>query len=716
MTNNSNNPIKILLVDDDEDDYVLIKYLFDEFTSTDYQLEWTSSYDVGLKSAQENLHDIYLVDFRLGIKDGLQFLFQAIGYGCIAPIILLTGQGDQEVDMQAMDAGAADYLVKGQFDAPLLERSIRYSLRHARSITKMQNSEMRFRSVIQSASDAIFLVDSRGEITLWNTAAESIFGYTEAEIIGQNAVVLMAKKYAEKAIKTGVADTMALVMPMSGKIIEASGRRKNGSEFPLEMSGSVWKTSEGIFYTGIIRDITKRRNVETQLLLEATHDSLTGLPNRSLFTEFLNKAISDEPEASQFAVFFLDLDRFKVINDGLGHLAGDKLLKNIAERLRNSVRDGDKVARFGGDEFTILAKISSTEEVILLANRLQTELSKPVTFDGQEVFTSASIGITLSDGGKRRPQDLLRDADTAMYQAKANGKARFEIFEHDMNENSFNLLQKENDLRRALERKEFRVFYQPIYNLQTQEIVEFEALIRWIHPEKGIVSPTDFIPIAEETGLIIPIGRWVLEESCRQMAHWQKQFPRFSELGISVNLSTKQLMQPHLAKDVYQILSETGLRAESLKLEVTESSVMQNADTALKIMKDFEALGVRISSDDFGTGYSSLSYLNRFPFDNLKIDRSFIGRIDEDSKSEEIVRAILRLAENLNLEVVAEGIETETQLQRLIEFGCTFGQGFYFSEPIPSKNVEKMLTENSKETLFPFAFSKQPVFSSTEIQ
>jgi diguanylate cyclase (GGDEF)-like protein/PAS domain S-box-containing protein len=718
MIDTSEKLIRILLVDDDEDDYVLTRYLFEEFKSSQYDLEWTKDYDEGLESAKNNLHDVYLVDFRLGEKDGLQFLFQAAGYGCTAPIILLTGQGDKEIDMQAMQAGAADYLIKGGFDAPSLERSIRYSIRHARTISKLKTSELKFRSVIQSASDAIFLVDSMGKVTMWNSAAEKIFGYSEKEIIGQSATVLMGAKYAKKSMEQGVSNTMNFVLkPLMGKVIEASGRRKDGSEFPVEMSGSVWQTPEGSFYTGIIRDITKRREAEYQLVHEATHDSLTGLPNRSQFTEILEHAIKHNSGENRFAVLFLDLDRFKIINDGLGHIVGDKLLIAIAERLTKCLRASDRVARFGGDEFTILANnLANPNEAILLAERLQNELAKPFEFNGQEVFTSVSIGITYSNSSKRLPEDFLRDADTAMYCAKGGGKARYQVFDSKMHENSLSLLKKESDLRRAIERDEFKLYYQPIHNLQTNEITEFEALIRWEHPEKGLVSPADFIPIAEETGLIISIGKWVLEESCRQMSIWQKEFPHFPDLGISINLSAKQLLQGDFAKQLELILQESGISASRVKLEVTESSVMENADTALKILREFKKLGVRISSDDFGTGYSSLSYLNKFPFDSLKIDRSFVGKIDSDAKSEEIIRAILRLAENLNLEVVAEGIETVDQLNRLMEFGCVYGQGFYFSKPVISQTATDLLIASPNRILSAGNVNPSQIFESLEIQ
>ncbi len=710
-----------MLIDDDEEDYILTRYIFDEFKDHQFRLDWLDNFDDGFRVLNENRHDIYLVDYRLGERTGLELLREAIKTGCAAPIILLTGQDDKEIDFQAMKAGAADYLVKSELTAPLLERAIRYSLKHARSLEEIQNSEAKFRSVIQSASDAILLVNEDGRITLWNKGAEAIFGYRESEVIGLPITSIMGAKYAQKALAVGVRFTLETVLtPFDGKIIETAGRRKDGSEFPLELSGSVWKSSEGIYYTAILRDITERRRAEARLVHEATHDSLTGLPNRAHFTTILQEAIlcAKADETHQFAVLFLDLDRFKVINDGLGHVIGDKLLIAIAERLQSCLRPGDIVSRFGGDEFTLLLdNIKDSDTVTEVAERLQSKLAAPFKIDSFEVFTSASIGIIMSDASHDTPESFLRDADTAMYRAKEAGKARYEIFNRAMHVRNMNLLQIENDLRKSIERRDFRVFYQPIVNLETGENNEFEALIRWEHPELGFVSPTEFIPVAEETGLIIPIGEWVLEESVRQISEWQNLFPK-RELSVSVNLSAKQLMHPNLIKQVGEIMKSSALPPECLKLEVTESTVMGNAETALEVLSELCALGVRLSTDDFGTGYSSLSYLHRFPFERLKIDRSFIGKLDSDAKSEEIVRTIVTLAENLHLEVVAEGIETEEQLRQLQSLGCQFGQGFLFSKPVAVAQAEKLLSKGLEfkmpELSFPIELNS--IFEVAEVQ
>lgn len=440
------------------------------------------------------------------------------------------------------------------------------------------------------------------------------------------------------------------------------------------------------------RDITERSRAEERLRHYALHDTLTDLPNRVQFMQALEEAVKRSAGNlhAKFAVLFLDLDRFKVINDSLGHAIGDKLIVAVAEKLSSCVRPGDVVARLGGDEFTILLNRSGdTSEVVTVAERLQAKISEPFKIDNYEVFTTASIGIVVAGGVERSAEDFLRDADAAMYRAKEAGKARCEVFDREMHVRNMNLLQVETDLRHAVERQEFEVLYQPIVDLRTGSVSEFEALIRWRHPRHGLIGPNQFVHVAEETGLIIPIGQWILEESCRQIAKWQVKFG--DEFSISVNLSAKQLMHPMLTSQVENALSHHGLKPQQLKLEVTESTVMEHSDGALKILSELDTLGVPLSTDDFGTGYSSLSYLQKFPFERLKIDRSFIAKMDDDEKSSLIVKTILMLGENLNLQVVAEGIESAAQLRKLRELGCRLGQGYLFARPLESKLAEDFL-------------------------
>ncbi|MGB8508999.1 MAG: bifunctional diguanylate cyclase/phosphodiesterase [Pyrinomonadaceae bacterium] len=432
----------------------------------------------------------------------------------------------------------------------------------------------------------------------------------------------------------------------------------------------------------------------------AFHDSLTGLPNRTLLTDHLRLAIERVRHRHDhlFAVLFLDLDRFKNINDSLGHAAGDALLIEIARRLEMCLRPSDTVARLGGDEFAILLDgLESQCAAIRVADRVQEELMRPFFLNGHEVYTAASIGITLSNHSYDHPEGVLRDADTAMYRAKEKGKGRYELFDAGMHADAMSRLQLENDLRRAIERHEFEVYYQPIVALATGRIAGFEALVRWHHPERGMVPPSEFIPLAEETRLITEIGDWVLFESCRQMSEWHKLLPAYHMLNVSVNLSVKQFTQHGLIERIKETLKETGLAPQFLKLEITESAVMDNAESAASMLAQLRELGIQLSIDDFGTGYSSLSYLHRFPVDTLKVDRSFVSRMGEGGENAEIVRTIITLASNLGMAVIAEGVETAEQHEQLCALRCEFGQGYLYSRPSNAATALCLLQENLRD-------------------
>jgi diguanylate cyclase (GGDEF)-like protein/PAS domain S-box-containing protein len=445
-------------------------------------------------------------------------------------------------------------------------------------------------------------------------------------------------------------------------------------------------------------DITQRKAAEEQLVHDAFHDKLTGLPNRALFMNRLEQSIlrAQRRKESSYAVLFLDLDRFKVINDSLGHMIGDEFLVATARRLQKILRPSDTVARLGGDEFTILLEeIENVNAAIEVAERIQQEIQQPFRLDGQEVITTVSIGIALGAKHYDQPDDLLRDADMAMYRAKTQGK-RHEVFDMSMHAHAVKRLQLETALWRALDRQEFRVHYQPIISLQDDRVTGFEALVRWQHPERGLVSPADFIPIAEETGLIVPIGFWVLREACRQLCSWQQTAlqnigQQNASLTINVNLSAKQLAQPDLIEQIEKILEETGLDPHSLKLEITESVIMDNVEEVTAVLLQLRDRGIQLGIDDFGTGYSSLSYLHRFPIMALKVDRSFVSRMGDDQENLEIVRTIVTLAHNLKMDVVAEGVETAEQLAQLRALGCELGQGYLFSKPVNCEVAESLL-------------------------
>ena len=552
----------------------------------------------------------------------------------------------------------------------------------------LTESEEKYRNLIQNAHDIIYTHDLDGNIRSINQAVERITGFSVAEALSFNLKDLAASNHLlkiEEMINTDFESEVSRNYEI--EILVKSGFKKS-----LEISSRIIREDgKAIGVECIARDITERKESERKLEHNALHDSLTGLPNRKHFMKHLDLAIERrriEPRYS-FAVLFIDLDRFKIVNDSRGHFIGDKLLIEVSDILKSCVRPSDIIARLGGDEFTILLPIKRESDAVRVAERLQKKLAIPFKIEGGEVFTSASVGIIIADDVDRDADAFLRDADSAMYGAKDSGKACYEIYDQEMHRRNVNLLELETDLRQAILQKEFRIFYQPIVDLRTGEVNEFEALIRWKHPKKGIVAPDEFIGIAEETGLIVPIGNWVLQESCRQIVEWEKELKQ--KLTVNVNLSTKQLTDHYLVDKVQSVLKRFDLAADRLKLEITEHSVMENTDFALKTIRDLNAIGVRVSVDDFGTGHSSLSYLHMFPFERIKIDKSFVWEMDTDAKSEGILRSIMMLGKSLEIDVVAEGIENEEQLWRLRSLGCQHGQGYLFSRPVDAKKAGKLL-------------------------
>jgi diguanylate cyclase (GGDEF)-like protein len=433
--------------------------------------------------------------------------------------------------------------------------------------------------------------------------------------------------------------------------------------------------------------------LEQQLPHQAFHDTLTGLPNRALFLDRLTQAlVRMQRTGHRIAVLFLDLDRFKVVNDSLGHTTGDQLLVAVAQRLVACLRPGDTVARWGGDEFTVLLDDrANATQATHIAQRILDALAPAVMLDGRCIVTTPSIGIAVSTGDETGPDDLLRAADLAMYHAKARGKAQYQLFDARMSVEVVERLELEADLRQALERGEFEVMYQPKVALQRGEVTGFEALLRWHHPTRGLISPAQFIPLAEETGLILPIGHWVLKQACRQATRWQAATPGAPPLTINVNLSARQVQQPGWVAEIDGILAEAGLAPGCLVLEITESVVMDDAAANSVLLGKLKALGVHLAIDDFGTGYSSLNYLKRFPVDVLKIDKAFVDGVGQDVEATAIVEAVITLAHTLGMEVVAEGVETAVQVDQLCRLGCDVGQGYYFAKPLPVDAVDAIV-------------------------
>ncbi|OLP16556.1 hypothetical protein BST81_20375 [Leptolyngbya sp. 'hensonii'] len=558
------------------------------------------------------------------------------------------------------------------------------------------------KSILDSMGDAVIVADEQKNFLVFNPAAERMFK-TQPHNLTHNQWLQQVELYQDDHIIPFHPEDLPLDRSIRGEEVNDVEMLVCQPHAPdgiwITVTGRPIKDKDGVVKGGVVvcRDITERKRVEKQLLYDAFHDGLTGLANRVLFMERLQhaSAMAKRNKTYLFAVLFLDLDRFKVINDSLGHMVGDQLLIAIARRLEGCLREGDTISRLGGDEFAILLEgIKNSDYATQVAERVQRELMKPFMINGNEIFASTSIGIAFSTNEYGQPEDLLRDADTAMYHAKNMGKARYQIFDSAMHLRAVKLLQLETDLRRAIERQEFEVYYQSIVSLKTQKITGFEALVRWKHPERGFISPVEFIPIAEETGLILPLGSWVLQEACQQMRRWQQEFPNTFGLTISVNISGKQFFQEDFTAQIQHILKETGLNPRCLKLEITESIFMDNVPSTTATLLDLQALGIQLSMDDFGTGYSSLSYLNRFPIDTLKIDRSFIQVVDTDIEKLEIVRTVVLLAQNLGMNVVAEGVETASQLDQLRELNCESAQGYFFSKPLTWTAARTLIKES----------------------
>ncbi len=462
--------------------------------------------------------------------------------------------------------------------------------------------------------------------------------------------------------------------------------RPDGGVRVLHTRGEVFTDENGerVRMTGISQDVTERKRMEEQLQHLAFHDQLTDLPNRQLFMDRLGHALerTRRRRNGKVAVLFMDLDDFKVVNDSLGHGVGNMLLVAVAERLVRCLRPEDTVARFGGDEFVVLLEdVENPEDALRVAERITQELRRPFTLEGWELGVSASIGISVGEARTKAPEDLVRDADTAMYRAKEEGSG-YKVFDPAMYERAMDRMELESDLRSAIELEELVVHYQPIINLQTGQLWGLEALVRWEHPERGLLNPDEFVPVAEETGLIVPLGEWVLKEACRQAREWQDDYPDATSLAISVNLSARQFQHAEFPKAVARVLEETGLEPRQLDLEITETTAMEAPLMTALTVEELRNLGVRVTIDDFGTEYSSLSYLERFPVDHLKIDRSFVARLSRQFGTTVLVSAIIDLAHALGLKVIAEGVETEEQVTLLKGMGCDFAQGYYFSEPL----------------------------------
>jgi len=693
LTENDDRAVRLLLVEDDEDDYVLTRELLGEAKRTRFELEWIATFDEALDALGKSTHDVCLIDYRLGEHDGLELLRHARATGVAAPLILLTGQGGGDIDLAAMRAGAADYLVKGAIDAALLERSIRYALEQSRTLTALRESEERYALSARGANDGLWVWDLRAGDVYYSERWKTMLGFGEDDI-GSDPDEWLSRVHPDDAeiLRSAIDVHLRGLTPHLEH--EHRMRCRDGSYRWMLSRGLAVRDAGGAAtrIAGSMTDITERKLAVERLTHDAFHDALTQLPNRALFMDRLQRAIEVQrrhPESS-FAVLFLDLDRFKLVNDSLGHVIGDELLIGVSRRLIEAMRSSDTVARLGGDEFAILLEgVEHATDSVRTARRIQDALAEPFQVGAHEIFTTVSIGIAVSTTGYDDPQDVLRDADIAMYRAKAHGKARHEVFDTNMHERTVALLQFETDLRRAIERGELRVHYQPVIDLRGGTLTGFEALVRW---QRGdvLVAAQEIVAVAEETGLIVPIGEWVLRESLRQMRAWDDAGLSGGTLDLHVNLSPRQLLHPNVIERLREIIAESGIAPRRLHLEVTESLLIDNAAAAAELLHALRDVEVGLSLDDFGTGYSSLSSLRQFPFDMLKIDRSFL--LDADTRRvDEIIRTISTLARVLGMNVTVEGLETADQAERMRSLDIEFAQGFYIAKPLePEAAMELM--------------------------
>jgi diguanylate cyclase (GGDEF)-like protein/PAS domain S-box-containing protein len=549
-------------------------------------------------------------------------------------------------------------------------------------------------SIVESADDAIVSIDPDGRVATWNDGARRMYGFTATEIRGERLDALFA---------AGKADDLPRLLEavMAGGRVErheSTHQTADGSTFDVWLTLSPIRDRAGtpIGASVIARDISDHKRLEGELAHQALHDSLTGLPNRVLFHDRLRQSLNrlrrpDRPGSGRHAVLFVDLDDFKIINDTLGHSIGDELLVAVANRLRDALRAVDTAARLGGDEFTILLEnIDDERDAERAADRILEELRRPFDLDGHAIVVSASIGIAFGDAGSNDPDELLRSADTALYEAKGRGKGRHETYHQTMNVRAWRRLELEAELRLAIARGELRVEYQPIVELETGRVVEAEALVRWQHPVRGLIPPLDFIPLAEQTGLITAVGEFVLQTACADLARWQRRVPDARELVVSVNASARELVRRGFVDAVTATLERHRLEGRRLRLEITESATIEGAP-AIETLRALQAVGIRISIDDFGTGYSSLAYFRELPIDGLKIDRAFIDGLVVEREDAAIVTAAIAFGHALDLDVTAEGVETREQMERLRDLGCRYGQGYLFSRPVPASAIPGLI-------------------------
>ena len=691
----SKKSIKILLlVEDNHGDARLLREMFNEQGS--HQTELTHVACMG--DAEQHLAtssvDIILLDLGLPDAQGLEAVRRARAAAPSIPLVVLTAMDDELLAIQALQEGAQDYLVKGQIETHGLLRALRYAIERKTAEDALFAEKERAQVTLHSIGDAVASTDNSGNITFLNLVAEKMTGWTLREAVGRPMAEVLRfidatnHETAPNPMEAAVARNQTVHLPPHCVLI-----RRDGFETPIEDSVSPIHDRKGQASGAVIvfHDVSASQAMALQMTHSAHHDFLSGLPNRILLNDRVGQAIaSASRHMKKLAVLFLDLDGFKHINDSLGHPTGDKLLQSIAKRLVECVRSSDTVSRQGGDEFVVLLlDVEEPEDAALAARKILQAVAEAHPIDRHDLCVTASIGVSVYPDDGLDAETLIKNADTAMYQAKENGRQSYQFFKPAMNVRAVERQSIEESLRRALERREFALHYQPKINLRSGEITGAEALIRWTHPVRGHISPARFIPVAEDCGLILPIGDWVLREACTQARTWMDAGLPLAT--IAVNISAMAFRQENFLESVFTTLKETRLGPACLVLELTESVLMKHADSAKSILETLRANGIRVALDDFGTGYSSLSYLTKLPIDALKIDQSFVRQITTTPSETTIVRAVIGMARNLKLQVIAEGVETQEELVFLQAQQCDEAQGYLFSRPLAAAQFEQLL-------------------------
>jgi len=693
----------VLLVEDNPGDARLLREMFDLEGMKSTELTHVGSLGDLEKHLAGHPVDVILLDLGLPDAQGLEAVKRARAAAPRVALVVLTGMDDEALAVQALQEGAQDYLIKGQIDRRGLRRALRYAIERKIMEDALSEEKERAQVTLNSIGDAVICTDSAGNVTFLNTAAETITGWAREDAAGRPMVEVV--RILNGATRVPVADPMARAMRKDEAVHLPANSilvRRDGSEVPIEDSvapihAGASKATGAVI---VFRDVSETRALVQQMAYSAQHDFLTGLPNRMLFNDRVGQAIAfSARHRNKIAVLFLDLDGFKHINDSLGHPIGDKLLQSVTQRLVDCVRGSDTVSRQGGDEFVVLlSEVKHLEDAAITARRMLQAVAQVHSIDLHDLHVTASIGISVYPDDGVDAETLVKNADTAMYQAKEKGRQGYQFFKPAMNARAVERQSIEEDLRRALKREEFCVLYQPKIDLKTGEVAGAEALIRWIHPTRGMIPPAQFISVAEECGLILPIGAWVMREVCRQARAWT--VADLPPTTVAVNVSAMEFRVEEFPDTLFAILEETGLDPTRLEIELTETVLLKRADSVASILRRVRERGVHVALDDFGTGYSSLSYLRRFPVDALKIDQSFIRQITTAGEDTAIITAIIAMARSLNLRVIAEGVETLEELTFLRAHHCDQAQGFYFSPPVRADQFERLLRGSNADPAF----------------